>query len=184
MSQRQSFPERGKTPVPTLNQTATAKHNLVRAALAITLALQWGCCAPVSRPHHSETLRIAGTFTNLHKVQDVGLFGCELRVIPTNWPYYHVLAQFGQCEFLPESARGTTACFLESDLVLVAANTESRARRQALGAIDFTIPGSAPYSGNFEGTVEQDQLVGTFKFTSGKVMQVRLRRGASYWETD
>ena len=105
---------------------------------AVALLLAIGCASVRQRPcvvGCDGPLRIARTFSDLHVQENVGFFGTEIRVVTTDDPYFQVVVQFGECEFAPVEIRGSSACFRESNLILVNAETE----RDGLGRLEFTI---------------------------------------------
>ena len=157
----------------------------MRAAIALLLSVLVGCAGSSPKPCVTgcdHALRIAGTFSDLHVVDGVGFFGTEIRVAPTHEPYFQVVVQFGSCQFAPLEQRGAEPCFRESNLILVDAATESDTRLDKLGALEFTIPATSPYAGTFSGVIGCDDLTGEFKFASGKLLTVRLKRDLPYWE--
>jgi len=129
-----------------------------------------------------DLLSIAGTFSDLHTVKDVGFFGAEVRVVPTSdQPFFQVVVQFGQCAFERPEDLGGTRCFLPTNLLLSDARTENATKAGTEGALEFTLP-EGPYAGTFTGVIKQKELVGVFRFASGRVQPVVLARGPSFWE--
>jgi hypothetical protein len=104
---------------------------------------------------------VAGTYSNLVYNKEGGdLNGVEIRLIPTRKGVKAVV-QFA------EGGAG--------DVALVDATVSG-------SHIHFLTPSTFDPEGEFDGTVSEKALVGTFKYKGGASEHLVLPRGASYWE--
>jgi hypothetical protein len=118
-----------------------------------------------------------GTFTNF-RVDDVGMFGVEIRTVVTDEPWGQAVVQFAYGDFCNENERGEEPCFRVSNLFLE--NLESTTGGPT-NTIRFSIP-EGEFAGTFEGQVTQEALVGKFTFVSGRSLPVSLARSVSFWD--
>jgi hypothetical protein len=156
-----------------------------RSVLLLSVVFGLACSSAgrhVTMPADCGALTIAGTFSDLHVREGVGVFGAEVTVVPTDVPYFQAVVQFGMCEFEPESSHGAERCFRVSNLVLVNALTEDETKANKLGSLEFAIDSTEPFAGTFEGVISDDALRGTFSFSSGNKVDVHLPRTKSYWQ--
>ena len=123
--------------------------------VTLSLPVTWSPNIQASEP------RIAGTYSNLHYIEESGdLLGEEIKIVP-GWPEYQGAFQAAQGG--PEK------------LVIVDIKVDG-------AKIRFTIPDSSSYAGEFTGEVENAVLKGQFRFKSGVLEKVELPRGKGYWD--
>ena len=120
-----------------------------------TLALQAG-------PRTQSEPRIAGTYTDMHYIEESGdVLGTEVKIVFTGFNYQGAL----------QIAEGPPG---QLSLVDIAVKGSS---------IQFSIPDGSGYPGSFNGVVTDGWLRGTFHFKSGGEAKVALHRGKSYWDS-
>lgn len=131
-------------------------HGLVLlGTLILYPSITWSPDVRASEP------RIAGTYSNLHYIEEAGdLLGEEIKIVPGSPDYQ---GAFQVAQGAPEK------------LIVVDAKVEGP-------KIRFTIPDSSSYAGEFIGKVENAVLKGQFKFKSGVSEKVELPRGKGYWD--
>ena len=131
-------------------------HGLVLlGTLILYPSITWSPDVRASEP------RIAGTYSNLHYIEEAGdLLGEEIKIVPGSPDYQ---GAFQVAQGAPEK------------LIVVDVKVEGP-------KIRFTIPDSSSYAGEFTGKVENAVLKGQFKFKSGVSEKVELPRGKGYWD--
>jgi hypothetical protein len=105
--------------------------------------------------------RITGTYTNMYYNRGGGdVLGDEIKIVFTGTEFQGAL----------QIAEGVPGPLM---VVQIHANGST---------IDFVLPDSSPYAGQFSGTIENGILKGEFRFKSGGADKVELRKGKSYWD--
>lgn len=114
-----------------------------------------------SRKIQASEPRIAGTYSNLHYIEEAGdLLGEEIKIVPGSPDYQGAF----------QVAQGAPEKLIVVDIKVDGAK------------IRFTIPDSSSYAGEFTGEVENAVLKGQFRFKSGASEKVELPRGKGYWD--
>ena len=131
---------------------------LSSALLALTATAIFGQTKP---PSLQKTFRATGTYSNMYYNAEAGdVIGDEIKIVYTRNGYQGVM-QFAEGE--PE------------ELVIVSVKVKGT-------SISFSVPNSSPYSGQFAGVIENGTLKGEFRFKTGGVDRVELKKGKSYWD--
>jgi len=123
-----------------------------------------------------------GTFTDIRVIDNKGVFGTEIRILPGHEPPIQALVQFAFGDFCDPRDHGEASCFGVSNTLVVPLLIEPMHTEPYGTAVSFDLPGDSSYSGSFDGVVAEDRLRGAFSFTDGTQLEVDLQRGISFWD--
>ena len=135
--------------------------NTARKLLGVVFVLMLSFCLKQTIDAQS-TRMVTGTYTNMYYHQAGGdVIGQELKIVMVQGGGYQGALQFAEGE--------------PGDLLIVDVTVTGN-------RITFSVPDADAHAGQFGGELRNGVIQGEFRYRTGGVEKVALKKGKSYWD--